>query len=326
MTRLVRSVPLALACLFLASGLACGRAGSSGALALSGNVETDEVVLAFEVPGRLVERPVREGDRLKPGDLVARLDTADFEREVARAEGAAAAARAQLEELEHGSRPEEVRQGEAAVASARADLDRASADFDRVSALNREGVVSRRDFDAALSARDMADARLAQANEALDLLRRGPRSERVEGARAQVAQAEAALALSRSRLEKARLLSPLDGVVLTKHAEPGEVLPAGAPVVTASDLSRVWVRAFVEETDLGRVRLGQRAQVSTDTYPGRRYEGRVSFIASEAEFTPKSVQTKRERVKLVYRIKVDLPNPDGTLKPGMPADVEIREE
>lgn len=326
MTRPRRFALSVFTCLAVLAALACGRPGSSGSLALSGNVETDEVVLAFEVPGRLVERPAQEGGRLKRGDLVARLDTADFDREVVRAEGVAAAARAQLDELVHGARPEEVRQGEAALASAKADLDRASADFERVSALSREGVVSRRDYDAALSARDMAGARLAQAQEALDLLRRGPRSERVEAARAQASQADASLALARSRLEKARLLSPLDGLVLSKHAEPGEVLAAGSPVVSAADLSRVWVRAYVEETDLGRVKVGQRARVATDTYPGRTYEGRVSFIASEAEFTPKFVQTKRERVKLVYRVKVDVPNPDDTLKPGMPADVEIRDE
>lgn len=326
MNRPLRSASLSLFCLLVVAALACGRAGTSGALSLSGNVEADEVALAFEVPGRLVERPAEEGTALKRGDLVARLDPADFEREVVRAEGAAAAARALLNELEHGSRPEEVRQGEAALASAQADLDRASADFDRVSALNREGVLSRRDYDAALSARDMAGGRLAQAQEALALLRRGPRSEKVDAARAQSEQAEAALALARSRLEKARLLSPLDGVVLSKHAEPGEVLTAGAPVVTAADLSTVWVRAFVEETDLGRVKVGQRAWVTTDTFPDRRLEGRLSFLASEAEFTPKTVQTRRERAKLVYRIKVDVPNPDGVLKPGMPADVEISGE
>jgi len=326
MTRPPRLSRLPLVALLLSLAVACARSGPPGAVSLSGNVEADEVVLAFEVPGRLVERTAQEGDTLKRGDLVARLDTADLEREVTRSEATAAAARAQLDELEHGSRPEEVRQGEASLASAKADRDRASADFDRISALNREGVVSTRDYDTALSARDMADARLAQAKEALALLRRGPRTEKVDAARAQLAQAEAALALARSRLEKARLLSPLDGVVLSKHAEPGEVLSAGSPVVSAADLSRVWVRAYVEETDLGRVKVGQKAQVTTDTSPGRLYEGRVSFIASEAEFTPKSVQTKRERVKLVYRVKIDLANPDRTLKPGMPADVAIREE
>ncbi len=308
------------------AALACGRSANRGPIVLAGNVEVDEVVLAFEVPGRMVERSAQEGERLKRGDLAARLDDADMAREAARAEAAAAAARAQLTELEHGSRPEEVRQGEAVLASTRADLDRAAADFERVSALHREGILAERDYDAALSARDMAAGRFSQAQESLALLRRGPRAEKVEAARAQLAQAEAALALARSRLEKARLLSPLEGLVLSKHAEPGEVLAAGAPVVTVADLSKVWVRAFVEETDLGCVKLGQRAAVTTDTYAGRAYEGRVSYIASEAEFTPKSVQTRRERVKLVYRIKVALPNPDLALKPGMPVDVTLRGE
>lgn len=317
--------PFALSIVLL-NATACGRSGASGPIILSGNVETDEVVLAFEVPGRLVERLAQEGREVKRGALVARLDPADLEREAARAEAAAAASRAQLDELEHGSRPEEVRQGQAALASAKADLDRASADFERVSSLHREGVLSRRDYDASLSARDMASARLSQAEESLALLRRGPRAEKIEAAKAQFEQAGAALALARSRLEKARLVSPMDGVILSKHAEPGEVLSAGSPVVTTADLAKVWVRAFVEETDLGRIKLGQRATVTTDTYPGKPIEGRVSFISSEAEFTPKSVQTKKERVKLVYRVKVDVPNASGMLKPGMPVDLVISEE
>lgn len=308
------------------ASFACVQPERGERLSLPGTVEVDEVSLAFEIPGRMVERPLQEGEPVKKGAVVARLDATDLEREVTRATAVVASARAQRDELEHGSRAEEVRQGQAALAGAKADWVRVSADHERAASLHGEGVLPRRDYDASLSALETARARLAQAEEALALLRKGPRVERVDAARAQEAQAEAALALARSRMEKATLLSPLAGIVLSKHAEPGEVLAAGAPVVSIADLGTVWVRAFVEEGDLGRVKVGQRARVATDSSPGKPLEGRISFLSEQAEFTPKSVQTRRERVKLVYRMKVEVPNPDGYLKPGMPVDVELREE
>ena len=129
--------------------------------------------------------------------------------------------------------------------------------------------------------------------------------------------------MAETRLGYATLASPLSGVVLSKNVEPGEFVAAGTPLVTVGDLENVWLRAYINETDLGRVKVGQRVRVTADTYPGKRYEGRVSFIASQAEFTPKNVQTEKERVKLVYRVKVDIRNPNMELKPGMPADAEI---
>jgi HlyD family secretion protein len=151
----------------------------------------------------------------------------------------------------------------------------------------------------------------------------GPRQEDIDQGRARVAQAQAALQLVKTQLSYATVVSPLTGVVLSKNIEPGEYVAPGTAVVTVGDLVNVWLRAYIEETDLGRVKVGQRASVTTDTYPGKRYEGRVSFIASEAEFTPKNVQTQKERVKLVYRIKIDITNPKMELKPGMPADAVI---
>ena len=142
-------------------------------------------------------------------------------------------------------------------------------------------------------------------------------------ARAQLQQAKEALALAETRFSYSILASPLTGVVLSHNIEPGEYVAAGTPIVTVGDLEHVWLRAYVDETDLGRVKIGQAAKVTIDTYPNKAYEGRVSFIASQAEFTPKSVQTEKERVKLVYRIKVTIANPEMELKAGMPADARI---
>ena len=161
-------------------------------------------------------------------------------------------------------------------------------------------------------------------DEALDRLEAG--SPTLEQARARARQAKEAVELARTRLSYSAIASPLAGVVLSRNAEPGDYMAPGVPVVTVGSLKDPWLRAYIEETDLGRVKVGQVVEVTADTYPGKRYAGRVSFIASQAEFTPKSVQTRKERVKLVYRIKVDVANPDMELKPGMPADAVLRTE
>ncbi|MGD0518004.1 MAG: efflux RND transporter periplasmic adaptor subunit, partial [Thermoguttaceae bacterium] len=171
-----------------------------------------------------------------------------------------------------------------------------------------------------------ARAALNQAKAQYDLVKAGPRKETIDQARAKVKQAEAALRLAETQLSFATLAMPMSGVVLSKNIESGEYVAPGTPVVTVGDLVNVWLRAYIPETDLGPVKVGQKAKVTTDTYPGKDYEGRVSFIAQQAEFTPKNVQTEKERVKLVYRIKIDITNPNMELKPGMPADAVIETE
>ena len=170
---------------------------------------------------------------------------------------------------------------------------------------------------------EQARAALQQAEARLALVRAGPRRERIAQARARLDQTRQVLAAAETRLTFTVVSAPLTGVVLSENIEPGEFVSAGTPVVTVGELANVWLRAFINETDLGRVKLGQTARVTADTYPGKSYQGRVSFLSSQAEFTPRNVQTQQERVKLVYRVKIDLPNPDQELKPGMPADAEI---
>jgi HlyD family secretion protein len=290
---------------------------------LSGNVEVTTVELSFRIPGRVIERPVDEGETIKVGQLVARLDSEDLEHEVAAREAEVQAARAALDELEAGFRKEEIAQAAAALQKIEAEAHRLKADFARQQALYKREVISRRDFDAAKAAHEGAQASVREARERLALLRSGPRKETIEQARARLRDAEAILASAQTRLGYAELFSPARGLVLSKNIEPGEQVAAGTPVVTLGMMDNVWLRAYISETDLGRVKVGQEATITTDTWPGRKYRGRISFISSEAEFTPKSVQTEKERVKLVYRIKIDIPNPNMELKPGMPADAEI---
>ena len=196
-------------------------------------------------------------------------------------------------------------------------------DFVRSESLRTGNALAERDYETAQAQLKVAVAQAVAAAENLKLVQEGPRIEAIQQARASVAQAAANLEFARTQLANTQLVSPLTGVVLSHDIEPGEFVAAGTPVVTVADTLHVWVRAYLNETDLGRLQLGQKVPVRTDTFPGKRYEGTVGFIASEAEFTPKTVQTDKERVKLVFRVKVDILNPNDELKAGMPADVLI---
>lgn len=263
-------------------------------------------------------------------------------------------ATAKLEELLNGSRKQDIQQSEAAVADARAQLEFARLDWERAQTLFKNEDISKQQYDQARTKYDSALAMLRQADEKLSLVKEGPRQEDIAAARADVAHAKAAVAtaeanrlelkrkeeqlvagkdeidrsraqvgISEAQLADTEVNTPIDGVVLVKSAEPGEVLAAGTTVVTIGDLEHPWLRAYIAETDLGRIKLGQKVKLSTDSFPGKVYWGTISYIASEAEFTPKQIQTKEERVKLVYRIKIDVDNSSHELKNNMPVDAEI---
>ena len=297
--------------------------GADGAVRISGNVELTEVQVSFKVPGRVLSRLVDEGAFVRRGEIVARLEDAELSDALELAQADAGAAAATLAELEAGSRREEVAQGEALLARAEAEADRLSTDYQREQALYAKEVIPKRELDAARAASDAARASVRERREALQLLRKGARRERVDEARARLKGAQARVSTAKERLGYATLVAPLSGVVLSKSVEPGEQVAAGTPVVTLGDTGQCWLKGYIPETELGRVKLGQGARVTTDSHPGKVYQGKVSFISSEAEFTPKNVQTEKERVKLVYRIKISLANPGMELKPGMPADAEI---
>ncbi len=291
---------------------------------LSGNIEATEVEASFRIGGRVLQVLADEGDTVAAGQVIAVMDTMDLMHDAGmRAADAAASAAAQLE-LEHGSLPEEIAAGEAARDAARAEVTRLTSDYSRQQDLLVRDIISQREFEASEAAYRAASARQQEAEQRLALLRQGPRRERISAAQARTAQAGAALALAQTRLDFATLLSPLSGVVLARRVESGEVVNAGTAVLALADLAQVWLRGFITEPDLAKVRLGQPAQVTVDGLPGREFSGRLETIASQAEFTPKTVQTEQERVKLVYRVKITLANPDGVLKPGMPADAVLQ--
>jgi HlyD family secretion protein len=300
-----------------------GKKADAGTLRISGNIEVTEVQVSFKVPGRVAMRQVDEGAFVRKGDLVAKLEDAELVQAVDQASAEVDAASSELAELEAGSRREEVAQGEALLARAEAEALRLEADYKRAAALYSREVIPKAQLDAARAASDGQAATVRERREALQLLRKGPRREQIDQARARLKRAQAVQLNARERLGYATLVAPVSGVVLSKGVEPGEQVAAGTPVVTLGDMGQTWVKGYIPETELGRVKLGQRARVKSDSYPGRYFDGNVSFISSEAEFTPKNVQTEKERVKLVYRVKISLPNPKLELKPGMPVDAEI---
>jgi HlyD family secretion protein len=356
-------------------------------LIASGTIEATELHLSFKVSGRLIERPVDEGSRVEPGQLIGRLESQDLEAEaerlrqslrstetqlpllqtaitqqerltasrISQAHASLSAREEYLAQLKAGSRRQEIREAEALLRRARATLDNAEADYRRMESLFEQLLIAQQQRDTARTAYQVAVQEYQAAQERLDMVQEGPRPEEVRRAEADVSQAraslleaqtgeleivskkqqlatlqanvrrdQAALSVAQAQLGYTVLQSPQAGIVLRKHVEPGEIVAAGTPVVTIADLTNIWVKIYVPEPQLGRVKLGQTADVTTDSYRGKIYRGTVTFISSEAEFTPKNIQTPEERVKLVFAAKVGLANPDQELKPGMPADVKLR--
>lgn len=292
-------------------------------LTLSGNIEAHESLVGFKVAGRVVELPVEEGQQVEQGALLARLDDADFKQRVRIDDASIAVRQSSLQLVLAGTRHQEVKAAQQTMIDAETDLKQKKLDNDRAQNLFAKDEISAQDRDHADTAYERAETVFAAAQQRYNEAVEGSRKEDIAVAQANLNQAVANLGLSQVNLSYTVLRAPSAGVITVRQAELGEVVAPGSPVVTLADLDHIWLRAYVPETDLGRIAWGQQATITADTYPGRQYHGRISFISSAAEFTPKSVQTTSERVTLVYRIKIDIDNPNHELKPGMPADAHI---
>jgi len=314
---------------------ACGSRAEEAAGRASGYVEATDVRVAPQVGGRLLEVAVAEGDRVAAGALIARLDTADTELAVRRAEADRDQAVAALKLLEAGARAEDIRQARAQESSAQSEiiaaqseLEAATADLQRFEALLQSNAGSRKQRDDAATRRDVAQAHVTAAreraravSETVARLRAGARPEEIAGARARVAAMDAQIAALKKNLADAVLASPVAGIVTAKLADAGETIAPRTPVVAITDLDHAWANVYVDEPVVPRLRLGQTVTLVTDA--GQRLQGTITFISPKAEFTPRNVQTAAERSKLVYRIKVSADNRDGVLKPGMPVEAEL---
>jgi HlyD family secretion protein len=304
---------------------ACRQTDDPNLVRLNGRLEAPLVDVAPKAAGRVTEVRVREGDRVKAGDVLVRLDLGETALSVERDRSGVEAAQARLRDLEAGTRSSEIRAAEAEVADRRAALDLATRELERQKFLLSRKVGTERDLDRARTEADRARAAVTAVENHLRLLREGARTWQVQQAAREVQRAQAQLAQSQTIAGEAELRAPADAIVLHRLAEPGQLLPVGQPALTLAFADRLYVRTFIPETQLGRVKQGQAAEVAVDTYPDRRFAARVTEITRDAEFTPKAVETREERVNLVYAAKVDLAAGwNAPLVPGQPAEVIVR--
>lgn len=295
---------------------------ADGVLQLYGNVDIREVEMAFRQSGRLATVAVEEGDRVKPGELLAELDAQPFQQALAAAEAQAQQASAELEKLRRGYRPQEIAEARQSMRQAEAALSYAASELRRQSAVVTSGATTEKNFDLARSTRDQAAAQLAAAKEALALRQEGSRREDITASEAQLAGARAALAQAETALADTRLVAPAHAVVMTRVREPGSMVNASAPVCTLSLRDPVYVRAYVSEQHLGKVVPGAKVTVRSDS-SDKVYQGQIGFVSPRAEFTPKSVETTELRTDLVYRLRIVVANADEGLRQGMPVTVQV---
>lgn len=316
---MMRKSPVCFGCMVLAVLMGCNENPNGGHIAASGHIEATQVRIAAKVGGRLLEAPLEEGHQVQPGDLAARFETIDAEHTLAQARAEAQAADAQLRLLLSGTRAEDLRRAEDQLAAAQAELDAAKRDVARLEGLADRGTATVKARDDARTRRDIADRSRAAAQAQLDKLLAGPRREEIEAARARKAAASARIAAINQTITDAVVLVPQAGVITSRIAEPGEVLPPGAPLAVLTHLERPWLSVYLDEPSLSQVALGDAVTVRVDGM-AEDFRGTVAFVSPVSEFTPKNVQTPRERAKLVFRVKIALTNEAGVFKVGMPAD------
>jgi len=292
-------------------------------LVLYGNVDIRQVELAFQGDQRIEELLVEEGDRVTKGQLLARLDTERLEYYVDQAKAQADAQADVVNRLEEGTRPENIEKAYASLKAVQAKAEEARRTYRRMTNLLPTGGASQQQVDDAEAALRSTAAQVEEAEATVELAVIGPRWQDIEAAKAQLRAYEAQWALARRNLEDAQLFAPCDGVVQNRILEPGDMASPRKPVFTIAMTNPLWVRAYVSETDLGKIAYGMAAEVTTDSFPGKRYRGWVGYISPTAEFTPKPVETTELRTKLVYQVRIYVDNPENELRLGMPATVTI---
>lgn len=306
--------------------LTCNTADDEGVISATGTIEAREVHVPAKMSGDILELPFDEGARVRVGDTLAVIDHAVLDIQLRQAEAGVDLAQAELALLKKGARREDIQQAEEQLNQARAALKSAGDDLRRMRVLAEKGSVTPKQRDDAEARYTVAEAQTRAAEEVLKKMMRLARPEEIRAAEARLRQTEAAADLLRKRIADCTVIAPVDGVVTHRPFEVGEMVAPGAALLIISELDEVTVRIYISEKDLGRVKLGDPADVTIDAYPEDPFPGKVTYISPEAEFTPKNIQTKEDRVKLVFAVKITVDNPEGLLKPGLPADAVIRIE
>ncbi|MBE2276403.1 MAG: efflux RND transporter periplasmic adaptor subunit [Rhodobacteraceae bacterium] len=303
------------------------QATDTGGLVFYGNVDIRQVALAFDGSGRIAGLRAEEGDAVTAGSVIGLLDTRSLELQAEAQEAAVDAQRQTVLKLRNGPRPEEVEQARAQVASSEASFAFAQQELDRVTRLqaSRSGAASQQSVDQALAEAKAAEAAVNQTRAALALIEAGSRSEDIAIAEAQLRTAEVQLQLLRHQIDQGQLRAPDDGVIRSRLREPGDMVTSASPVFSLALIRPKWVRIYVSEPDLGRVQPGMAARVETDSFPGQPVAGKVGYISSVAEFTPKTVQTEELRTSLVYEVHVVVEDVDNRLRLGQPVTVRLQD-
>lgn len=298
----------------------------SSEIVVHGNVDIRQVELGFRIAGRLESMRFEEGDVVKKGDILATLDKVPLQHDVDNLKAQVNAAIANFSKLSTGNRPQEIQEAISLVNQQQATFDNAQKILNRKKDLLQKNYASKQEYDDAFAAENEAKAKLNTAQEALKLMKEGFRSEDIAAASAQLEAIKSQLAIAQVRLEDTELIAPNDGVIFTRIKEPGAILSIGSPVYTLSLLNPVWVRAYISEVDLGRIKPGMTALVYTDSLPDKPYKGQIGFISPQAEFTPKNIETKELRTDLVYRLRIIVEDKEGYLRQGMPVTAIIESE
>lgn len=286
-------------------------------------IETRQVNIGAEVSGRLIDVRVDEGAKINAGDIVATVDHSSLDIQLRQARAGVELAKAQLDLIARGARSEDIKQAEEQLNQVESMFKVAEEDFRRLTSLFQSGSATARQKDEAESRYQVLLSQRNAAREALNKIKRLARPEEIKAAEARLAQSQATVELLEKTIADSSIKSPLSGLVTSRVKEKGEFVLPGTTVITISLLDPVFLKLYIPEKEVGQINLGQEVEVFIDAFPERPFSGRIIFISPEAEFTPRNIQTKDDRVKLVFAVKVEIPNPEGWLKPGLPADAVI---
>ena len=303
--------------------LGCGNGNNKNTIEASGNIEATNVIVSSQVTGKVLSLLKDEGENVNAGDTVLIIDHETLGLQLEQALAAKEAAEAQLNLLKVGAREEDIKQGEEAVTQAKVSFESAQRDAERMEALFNSKAITKKQNEDANSRLDITRAQLTAAQENLKKLKNLARPEDIKQAQANVDRQIATIDILKKQIRDSYVQSPINGIIVKKFFEPGETVTMLSSLFKVSDLTIVNLIIYVSEEELGKVKLGQTADVSSDTYPDKKYEGKITYISPEAEFTPKNIQTKDERTKLVFAVKIKVKNPEFELKPGMPADAAV---
>jgi HlyD family secretion protein len=302
----------------------CGNDKEPNTIIASGTIESVDVTVSSKVNGQIKKFIVDEGDRVKAGDLLLEIDHDLLDIQLRQAEAGIDQASAQLRLLQAGARKEDIKQAEELLRQAKLNLDQAETDRDRMRSLLETSTVTEKQFEDSQTRYELMLAQYKSAKENSDKIKKLTRPEEIDQAKANLKKAIAAADQLRKNISDCRVIAPVSGIISKKYVEEGENAIVNTSLLKISNLQTVDLMIYITETELGYVKLGQNADISVDAYKGKIYKGKVIFISPEAEFTPKNIQTQDERTKLVFGVKVEIPNPQFELKPGMPADAKIK--